>query len=69
MKGTIAVSVGVCWFLYAKFISVRKFLDSDVVAAVLAGRQDDGVGIAGSQPTAENFRCITVLDVNFSYVC
>jgi hypothetical protein len=37
-----------------KIVLVRKFLDVDVLKAILAMRRDDG--IAESQPTAENFR-------------
>jgi hypothetical protein len=40
---------------YIFLLLVKKFLDEDVLRAVLAGRRDDGV--VGSEPSATNFRC------------
>ena len=37
-------------------ILVKKFLDKDVLKAILNGRFEDGVGSAASRPSAENFR-------------
>jgi hypothetical protein len=50
-----------------KIVLVRKFLDVDVLKAILAMRRDDG--IAESQPTAENFRFFKlVLFVDFYFI-
>jgi hypothetical protein len=46
------VKKSICWNWLQ--CSVRKLVDKDVLTAVLAGRRDDGV--AGSQPSAKNFR-------------
>jgi hypothetical protein len=46
---------------------VRKFLDVDVLKAVLAMRRDEG--IAGSQPSSKNFRFLNRLFAGARYLC
>ena len=46
------------------FFEVKKFLDRDVLTAVLNGRLEDGVGSSGCKPTAQNFR-LELLKINF----
>ncbi len=50
------VSIIIAYDFFNSLIIVRKFLDKDVLKAVLNGRFEDGVGTNGSKASSENFR-------------
>ncbi len=50
------VSIIIAYDFFYSLVLVRKFLDKDVLKAVLNGRFEDGVGTNGSKASSENFR-------------